>query len=223
MEIADILGVTTSTIEGSFEPLFQVGNEDRLNKIISGVCDLRKRAQNLKAIFLTLKASLDTITSQNVGDDVADRMSNITEDMLSVPALQVPQPTTAWTNFTTVIKAFVDVLKKSAAADLPGIGSVSAVNSTTTDENGSYELAVVHRHDPGIGSVSAVNSNDNTILTTTDENGSYELAQFTPNNPSHSLIHSDEIEAVAGCAYYTTSDLFSSRLFSMVVGLHLKL
>ena len=66
-------------------------------------------------------------------------------------------------------------------------------------------------------------------LDSSDEISSYELAdvhghdRFTRNNPSHSLVRSDGIEAVAGCAYYTTSDLFSSRLFSMVVGLHLKL
>ena len=164
MQIAAILGVTITTIAGSFKSLFD--DQLRLQRIISSLKGLRTRTQDLKTRFVALSAGLKTVVigSQsllNVWDDVAARMDAVAGDTDSVPASQAQQLKNAWAKVATDAKDFIDVLQRSTS-DLPGATSASAVEShrvitakfnsipkvpITAAEIRLHKLAAAHGHD----------------------------------------------------------------------------
>lgn len=178
MQIAAILGVTITTIAGSFESLFS--DRLRLQRIISSLKGLRTRTQDLKTRFVALSVGLKTVSigSQSlldVWDDVAARMGTVAEDTNSVPAPQAGQLKNAWAQVATDAKDYIHILQRSGS-DLPNTASASAIEShrvitakfnaipkvpITAAEIRLHKLAAVHGHDalyaPGLSSRSGVN------------------------------------------------------------------
>ena len=175
MQIAAILGVTLTTITGSFKSLFD--DQLRLQRIISSLKGLRTRAQDLKTRFVALSGSLKTVSTGsqsllNVWDDVAARMGTVAEDTDSVPAPEAKQLKNAWAKVATDAKDYIDVLQRPAS----GTANASAVEShrviiakfnaipkvpITAAEIRLHKLAAAHGHDalyaPGLSSRSKIN------------------------------------------------------------------
>ena len=183
MQIAAILGVTITTIAGSFKNLFN--DRLRLQKIISSLKGLRTRTQDLKTRFVALSAGLKTVSISSksllhVWDDVAARMGTVAEDMDPVHASQSRLLKNAWSKVATESKDYIDVLHRSTT-DLPGTATASSVEShrvitakfnafpkvpITADEIRLHKLVSVKGHDSlstplaGLSSRSRINLTD---------------------------------------------------------------
>lgn len=119
VQIAAILGVTISTIAGSFKNLF--ADQARLQKIISSLKGLRTRTQELKTRFVALSADLKTVSVSSkdlldVWDDVAARMGSVAEDTNFVAPPLAAQLKTAWAKVAADAKNYIDVLQQTVAA-----------------------------------------------------------------------------------------------------------
>ncbi|KJA22828.1 hypothetical protein HYPSUDRAFT_185891 [Hypholoma sublateritium FD-334 SS-4] len=127
VQIAAILGVTVSTVAGSFRDLFD--DQFRLQRVISSLKGLRTRTQDLKTRFVALSAGLKAVSSGSkslldVWDDVAARMVSVAEDTNLVTPPQAAQLTSAWAKVAADAKEYVDILQQTITSK-----STSAVAS----------------------------------------------------------------------------------------------
>ena len=119
MQIAAILGVTISTVAGSFKSLFD--DQVRLQRIITSLKGLRTRSQDLKTRFVALSSGLKTVSvsSQSlldVWDDVAKRMGSVSEDTNSVADPLATLLKTAWAKVAADAKSYIDALQQTVSS-----------------------------------------------------------------------------------------------------------
>jgi len=159
VQIAAILGVTITTVAGSFKSLFD--DQLRLQKIISSLKGLRTRTQDLKTRFVALSAGLKTVSIGSkslldVWDDVSARLSTVAEDTNSVPAPQAEQLKKAWAKVAADAKDYIDTLQKPGTARASAVESHRVITAKfnaipkvpiTAAEIRLHKLSAVHGHD----------------------------------------------------------------------------
>lgn len=160
VQIAAILGVTISTVTGSFKDLFD--DQFRLQQIISSLKGLRTRTEDLKKRFTALSAALKTVAigSQSlldVWDDVSARLTSVVEDTDMVSPEQAAQIKSEWAKVAADAKKYIDTLQESISSKSHAIGSHRALGAKfnaipkvplTPAEIRLYKLAAEHGIDP---------------------------------------------------------------------------
>lgn len=118
VQIAALLKTSIDTIRGSFSALFE--DRSRLQKIISGLKDMRTQISSLRTIFSSLKSGLTVVTIDSasllgVWDDVTARLQTVANVQRNASADEVKSLVSAWN-------------KVSADAD----GYITAINAPTS-------------------------------------------------------------------------------------------
>lgn len=126
VQIAAILGVTISTVAGSFKNLFD--DQARLQRIITSLKGLRTRTQDLKTRFVALSAGLKTVSVGSkslldVWDDVAARMGSVAETTDLVAPPQATQLKAAWAKVAADAKSYIDALQQTVSAKASAVAS----------------------------------------------------------------------------------------------------
>ena len=113
VQIASILGVTISTIFGSFKSLFE--DRQRLQQILNGLQALRDQISSLKTKFVVLSKSLTIVITNSrdllsIWDDIAarqDAVGNVTD---IVPGVIAQQITNAWAQVAADARQYAQAL-----------------------------------------------------------------------------------------------------------------
>ena len=160
VQIAAILGVTVSTVAGSFKDLFN--DQFRLQQIITSLKGLRTRTEDLKQRFTALSAALKTVaigskSLLDVWDDVAARLTSVVEDTSVVSPEQASQIKNEWAKVAADAKKYIDALQESIPPKSRAIGSHRALAAKfsaipkvplSPAEIRLYKLAAEHGIDP---------------------------------------------------------------------------
>lgn len=160
VQISAILGVTISTITGSFKNLFN--DQARLQKIISSLEGLRARTEDLKNRFVALSKNLTTTTTSSktlldVWADVAGRMDSVKDNTSTVSETDAQTLTVAWAKVADDATKYINILQQPMSAiTTSSVSSHQALATRfnalpkvplTQSEIAFYKLAAAHGQD----------------------------------------------------------------------------
>ncbi|KAF8341736.1 hypothetical protein F5887DRAFT_380707 [Amanita rubescens] len=162
VQVAALLGVTVSSIFGSFKSLFE--DRRRLEQILSGLRALRQQISSLKTKFVALSKGLTVVITNsqdllNVWDDVAARQEAVMGVIDMVPPVISNQIKSAWVKVSADAKEYADALTQTTSA-----WSMHAVRSTQFNTNRKVPITKheirLHKMVSALGSSAVVSSTD---------------------------------------------------------------